>query len=261
MTTKKRRENSLLFYCPLCCCKKIRALCNSSHPLFHEKFRLFRPIRIPLLVPGDAGGSGVLGFEEVVEAGEVVEVVVQAAVGEKKSYDFGGGGAPHAGVDYTFGVLEMGHPEEGFHVYSGVVCEFSSLGLLSGLASQEAGEGFQCAGLFEFGVCLSCVLAASGDMEEEAIRSDAFPLGYAEGGVVAFGGSGYVSPGAFYAGLYDAFDYACCQLVFLHRSSFSLFTIFLSASSSLIWRMEAARVEISFRVLESSRESRYICFL
>ena len=83
MTTKKEGKNSLLFYCPLYCCKKVRALCNSSHPLFHEKFRLFRTIFIPLLVPGDAGGSGVLGFEEVVEAGEVVEVVVEAAVGEE----------------------------------------------------------------------------------------------------------------------------------------------------------------------------------
>lgn len=155
----------------------------------------------------------------------------------------------------------MRHPEEGFHVYSGVVCEFSSLGSLSGCTGKNARKGFQCAVLFEFAVCPSCVWAASGDMEEEAIRSDAFPLGYAEGGVVAFGGSGYVSSGTFYAGLYDAFDYACCQLFFLHSSSFSLFTIFLSASSSLIWRMEAARVEISFRVLESSRESRYICFL
>ena len=115
----------------------------------------------------------------------------------------------------------MGHPEEGFHVYSGVVCEFSFLGLLAGLASQEPGEGFQCASLFEFAVCPSCVLATSGDMEEKAIRSDAFPLGYAERGIVAFSGSGYISPIAFYAGLYNAFDYACCQLFFLHRSSFS----------------------------------------
>ena len=85
----------------------------------------------------------------------------------------------------------MGHPEEGFHVYSGVVCEFSSLSPLSGCTGKDARKGFQCAGLFEFAVCPSCILAASGDMEEEAIRSDTFPLGYAEGGAVDFGGSGY----------------------------------------------------------------------
>lgn len=52
-------------------------------PFFHKPTRLFRTIFIPLLIPGDAGGSGVLGFEEVVEAGEVIEVVVEAAVGEE----------------------------------------------------------------------------------------------------------------------------------------------------------------------------------
>lgn len=63
--------------------EKSADLSFSSHPHLHESLRLFRPIRIPLLIPGDAGGSGVLGFEEVVEAGEVVEVVVEASIGEE----------------------------------------------------------------------------------------------------------------------------------------------------------------------------------
>ena len=41
-------------------------------PLFHKLPCLLGPPFIPFLVPGDAGGSGVLGFEEVVETGEVI---------------------------------------------------------------------------------------------------------------------------------------------------------------------------------------------